>query len=155
VRKRRSPHMKEARIILINESAIFDPMRNALKAIAETFGGYTQYFASGIWIDPEGNEIGESARIVDIAYEPSRLNDEKLFDIADKYREEAKQHSVYLRYGNGHVQLVTACSCMDNGEFDWDLLRKDLHRDADLIDDVPDVDPNAAVILTNNHGEPV
>lgn len=110
--------MKEARIILpVDAKGVFD----AETTIVNTFGGYTIYNARGRWIAPSGQPFDEAVAIVDIAYEPSNENDAKLYDIAWKFREDAKQVEVYLRYGNGHVQMVSEKSCMDNGHGHFDL----------------------------------
>lgn len=143
--------LREARIILINSAEHVLAMRDCLNAIGLAFGGYTQILGMGAWQPTEGNLLSESVRMVEIAYQPSRENDEKLYDIANEYRQAAKQFSVYLRYGNGHVQLVEAMSCMDNGEFEWEDFRKAIHRDADLLNDVVEIPEHAGVDLVNNH----
>lgn len=124
--------MREARFIFPGgSSTIFG-------RIVSEFGGATIYNGAGYW----GQEAPEYVKIVDVAYEPSEANDRKLYDIAYAFKQEAEQEAVYLRYGNGHVQMVTALSCMDNGEkepFDWERLREELHEPADDLADTVDV----------------
>lgn len=112
--------MKEARLILTtaNMSAIIDTQN----AISKAFGGFTTYSGVGQWNDPKtGQPFSETIIITDVAYEPSDENDAKLYDIAWQFCENAKQSEVYLRYGNGHVQMVSEKSCMDNGHGHFDL----------------------------------
>lgn len=108
--------MKEARIILPTEFVSSKAINACMTLIEKEFRGCTFYNGMGWW-----HNTSEAIRIVDIAYEPSDENDAKLFDIAWKFREDAKQQSVYLRYGNGHVQMVTELCCMDNGHGHFDL----------------------------------
>lgn len=107
--------MKEARMIL--------PIawQSTVDKLTELFGGTTVYSAKGTWKSPNGTVMFESVQVVDVAYEPSDENDANLYDIAWAYRESASQEEVYLRYGNGHVQMVTELSCMDNGHGHFDL----------------------------------
>lgn len=108
-----SSALREARIILVQNDLRLD---GTLIAIAAAFGGFTSYSAQGGWTDPKDNSFKrEEVLIVDIAYEQNTETDMKLFEIAMKYREDAKQQEVYLRYGNGHVQMVDIHSIMDNG----------------------------------------
>lgn len=130
--------MKEGRIILPTGSRSAGLDTAILLAfqmgIAATFGGATISDGRGYW---KGET--EPILIVDVAYEPTWDNDAKLYDIARKFLDDAKQESVYVRYANGNVQFVTALSCMDNGEkepFDWDRLRADMHEPPDDLDDV-------------------
>jgi hypothetical protein len=130
--------MREGRIILPMGGCARLPSADAITRIADTFGGYTVTTGFGKWKNGEGKLYSEDVRIVDVAYEPNWDNDAKLFDIASRFQQEAKQESVYIRYANGVVQLVTAQSCMQSkqvlvepGEFDWDKLRADLNEPAD------------------------
>lgn len=115
--------MKEARMILPWDdlgdrgAAVY----HTTNKLCATFGGVTETRGNGLWRDSEGKPIAEQVAILDIAYEPTDENDAKLYDIAWQYGEEAKQTSVYLRYGNGFVQLVSKLSCMDNGHGHFDL----------------------------------
>lgn len=113
--------MKEARIILPIPFQNATAGINVQNALMEAFGGFTVYTGSGQWKAESGQPISEYVTIVDVAYEPSDENDAKLYDIAWKFREDAKQVEVYLRYGNGHVQMVSEKSCMDNGHGHYDL----------------------------------
>lgn len=111
--------MKEARLIL--PSARLSAVSTTHAALLKEFGGYTVYHGSGEWAAPSGQPLFEDILITDIAYEPTDENDAKLYDIAWQFREDAKQVEVYLRYGNGHVQMVSEKSCMDNGHGHFDL----------------------------------
>lgn len=114
--------MKEARLILVNENAYHAlAIKIATRTLVDAFGGVTVSHANGSWTDSRGNVQEEAVKIVDVAYVQSDDNDAKLYDIANAYRENAKQKEVYLRYGNGHVQLISAKSCMDNGHGGFDL----------------------------------
>lgn len=126
--------MKEARLVLVIEPGTAAPNDACLNALEGEFGGLTRTTGFGVW-----NGSSENVWIVDIAYEATTENDCKLYDIADKYRDQASQEAVYLRYGNGNVQMVTARSCFDNGEFDWNSLVDSLHRPKDDPNDVPEV----------------
>lgn len=134
--------MREARLIL--PTMPYVSFLETVREINKLFGGSTTYEGTGYWKD-----LKEQVFIVDVAYEPNFSNDSRLYDIANEYRAVAKQESVYLRYGNGHVQLVTEMSCMDNGEtepFDWEKLRSDLHRAADDPTDIPETPEHVALI---------
>lgn len=135
--------MREARIILPYVKDHRWAMGIVTDKLVKAFGGLTSYEGTGVW-----KGTIEDVRIVDIAYEPSQANDALLYDIAWQFREDAKQQEVYLRYGNGHVQMVTEKSCMDNGEFDWHRFQieakgwEDVERET--TSDV-EVDPNKHV----------
>jgi hypothetical protein len=131
--------MREGRIILPMGGCARLPSADAITRIADTFGGYTVTTGFGKWKNGEGKLYSEDVRIVDVAYEPNWDNDAKLYDIASRFQQEAKQESVYVRYANGTVQFVSAQSCMDNGEkepFDWDRLRQDVGEAADDSGDI-------------------
>lgn len=144
--------MREARLIFPMNVDSAGAINIAYNAIATTFGGWTGSTGLGNWRDPNGNFLFEVVRIVDVAYIPTPLNDAVLYDIAWKFRQDANQTEVYLRYGNGHVQMVTEFGCMNNGElaekpdvsFDWETLRTELHR---LPDDPDDVVEHAEHVL--------
>src|SRR5258708_18003721 len=110
--------LKEARIIFSIDRQL-NVIQVAVNALVKAFGGVTSFEGRGIWTAPSGQPILEKVLLADIAYEGSEENDAKLYDIAWKFREDAKQVEVYVRYGNGHVQMVTERSCMDNGGFDY------------------------------------
>lgn len=123
------------------------PVGNALHRIAvgeaqndivAAFGGFTGYRGEGAWTSPTGKAEREDVVIVDIAYEPSKENDAKLHDIAWQFLKNANQVEVYLRYGNGHVQMVQELSCMNNGEFEWEALAASVGRVKDDLTDIPD-----------------
>lgn len=121
VRNRRF-HVKEARIIFPRET----PNQNTAiyqmnRAIIAEFGGASEFVGNGFWKAPNGKEFAEEIIAFDIAYEPSDENDAKLYDIAWHAMNQAGEQSVYLRYGNGHVQLITEKSCMDNGHGHFDV----------------------------------
>ena len=126
--------MKEARIICPFDD--LGPLGQAchqlIQHLLAAFGGLTQTAGNGFWI-PKGEtkEYAEMIRILDVAYDGCIEGDNKLFDMANAYRIEAKQQEVYLRYGNGHVQFVKEGSKMENGEFDWAGLMSDLGHDID------------------------
>lgn len=107
--------MREARIIL-PDAAPASVLTSIINSIVDHFGGATVWAAQGYWIGPGEKRLDEAVRIVDIAYKPSRDGDNQLFDIARDFCVKAHQVEVYLRYGNGHVQLVRVDSVMDNGE---------------------------------------
>lgn len=110
--------MKEARIILPDMNAEQQAaLYEVQKHIVAAFGGCTVTSGYGYWVDPKTTlNIGEVVKLVDVAYIPSIEADNKLYDIANAFRIDCKQEAVYLRYGNGNVQLVTADSTMDNGQ---------------------------------------
>lgn len=111
--------MKEARIIFPKGN--IEATLRAQQALSKEFGGFTSYSGLGQWVAASGQPLSEFITINDIAYEPSDEADAKLYDIAWQFREDAKQQEVYLRYGNGHVQMVSERSCMDNGHGHFDL----------------------------------
>ena len=122
--------MREARLIFIVGHSAARTI--AMANVISSFGGATVTDGIGYW---KGD--AENVEVVDIAYEQTNENDLKLYDIADHYRLNAEQEAVYLRYGSGHVQMVTAQSCMDNGmEWDWEKFRELLHRPADEMSDI-------------------
>lgn len=120
--------MREARIIFPAEGKNTIEVRECIHQIKIAFGGATVTDGFGYWLHPNGEHVQEIVRIADIAYEPTQENDAKLYDLAWTFRKNAEQIAVYLRYGNGHVQMVTMNSCMDNGEFD---LVKSIGHDID------------------------
>lgn len=126
--------MREARIIFPVTGPLNAAVQSGIEQITHAFGGATVYQAMGSWKAPNGEFLHEAVRIADIAYEPSTENDAKLYDIAWEFRQAANQVEVYLRYGNGNVQMVTEKSCMDNGEvgFDFHKLMIDLHAIEDI-----------------------
>lgn len=137
--------MREARLILPITDETRQIVGGIINDVVKSFNGVTVTEGFGRWKDDAPEEI----YILDIAYEPTRLNDAELYDIAHSFRYQAKQETVYLRYGNGNVQLVTELGCMDNGEvepFDWEALREDLHRAKDDPTDVPEVPEHVALI---------
>lgn len=134
--------MREARIIFAGEHTAW---MDGVNALLKSFDGSTVYIGWGNWRDQDGKLLTESIRIADIAYDQNTKNDLRLYDIADAYRNAADQQAVYLRYGNGHVQMVTAKSCMDNGEFDWEALRKEIREPAD---DIGDIVPDTSHLVT-------
>lgn len=108
--------MREARIILPVECPL-NVVEDTIDTIIDTFAGATVYPATGHWIDPNGLKVSEATRVVDIAYKPSHDGDSQLYDIAQHFRKAARQTEVYVRYGNGHVQLVSEKTIsMENGE---------------------------------------
>jgi hypothetical protein len=121
--------MKEARIII----PMFNLFQGAIIArhLIAAFGGLTETVGYGAWVDPKGETIHEQIKVFDIAYAGDNEGDNKLFDIANAYRIDAEQTEVYLRYGNGEVQMVRDGSKMENGEFDWTGLMGDLGHDID------------------------
>lgn len=130
--------MREARIIVPTENAMHMVALIKLKqAIVLTFGGLTLSNGFGYWTSPKGDQEHEMVAIIDVAYEPSKANDAKLFDLAWQFREDANQVEVYLRYGNGHVQMVQELSCMNNGEFDWEALAASIGRQSEDLADIP------------------
>lgn len=130
--------MKEARIIFPVDGPMNAAFVQCMHEITHVFGGATIYPGTGYWKQPNGDYLEENIRIADIAYEQTKENDAKLYDIAWDFRHANNQVEVYLRYGNGYVQMVTKKSCMDNGEFDWDVFRADVHRAKDDLADVPE-----------------
>lgn len=135
--------MKEARIIFPVLGPLNEAMQAALHMIYHAFGGATVFPAEGYWLHPNGSYIQEPVRVADIAYEPSDENDRKLFDIAWHLRAAANQVEVYLRYGNGNVQMVQELSCMNNGEFDWNSLVDSVHRPQEDLTDVVEQPSNS------------
>lgn len=133
--------MKEARLIM--PLSLILHIETAEAILSQAFGGVTRYHGEGKWKSDDGDMVAENVVILDVAYEPNRENDLKLYDIADQFRNITGENAVYLRYGNGNVQLVTARSCMDNGEkeaFDWDRLRRELEPNAP--DDIGEIIPD-------------
>lgn len=113
--------MKEARIIFPIEGPLNAAYQECVHNLIHTFGGATIFAANGHWKHPNGQFVDEIVRIADIAYEPSDENDAKLYDLAWDFLKKTNQVEVYLRYGNGHVQMVSEKSCMDNGHGHFDL----------------------------------
>lgn len=106
--------MKEARIILpIN--APLSALQKFEDVVYENFGGYTRLEGHGSWRSPGGVRLNENVFILDIAYTQSTANDFILFTASKTFLQEADQVEVYIRYGNGWVQMVTSGSVLDNG----------------------------------------
>lgn len=106
------PPLREARIILPLNPHVYE----TISAVNALFGGCTVSDGNGHWKNPKTGLLEhEPVHIIDIAYEQNTENDMLLFNIAMKFREDAKQQEVYLRYGNGHVQMVDMHSIMSNG----------------------------------------
>lgn len=126
--------MREARFIFPfngDLGGISMHIETAIKHIIAAFGGLTETSGNGFWVDGLRRMFAEQVRILDVAYEPTKESDTKLYDIANAFRIDAKQTEVYLRYGNGHVQMVKEDSEMDNGEFDWAGMVNGLGHDID------------------------
>lgn len=119
--------MREARLILPTVSSSL----NAIEEINKVFGGSTVTTGAGYW-----KGTSENIFVVDVGYDETAKSDAELYNIARTFLDDAKQEAVYLRYGNGHVQMVTEKSCMDNGEFDWEGLRDDIHKAPDDENDI-------------------
>lgn len=143
--------MREARIIFPVEGPLNYAMQECIRNIIHAFGGATITDGIGHWLHPNGEYLKEIIRVADIAYEPNAENDAKLYDLAHTFQQRTNQVEVYLRYGNGNVQMVTAKSCMDNGEkppFDWERLNEELRPAVhDDINDVAEVPEHAALEL--------
>lgn len=98
---------KEARLIVPKEAADDQSYHELFLRVSRTFGGVTVSEAHGYWEAPRQREPEiEEVFVLDIAYEPTRLNDGKLFSIAKHIGDVFEQKAVYLRYGNGYVQFV-------------------------------------------------
>lgn len=115
--------MREARIIVPSDRTM-----GIVHELIKEFGGATQMRAIGSWTAPSGEIVTEEVTIIDVAYIPTEVSDRKLYDLAWQYGQDAEQVAVYLRYGNGHVQMVQEFSCMNNGEFDWNSLVDDVTK---------------------------
>jgi len=74
------------------------------KRMAETFGGYTQTEGSGGWVAPDGKLVKEVVAIYDVAILPSQ--NAELARIAVEAGRQLKQHSVYVRYSHGAVDII-------------------------------------------------
>lgn len=110
--------MKEARIIFpvgILGKPLYHAMQTSINQINLFFNGCTTLSGIGYWKNTESIIEQAPVHICDIAYEQNTANDMQLFEIAMKFRKDAEQKEVYLRYGNGHVQMVNEHSIMDNG----------------------------------------
>jgi len=108
--------MKEARIIFPVNGALNAATVEAIHNITHAFGGATEFTGTGIWKHPNGMFVQENVRICDIAYEQNTENDLILFGIAKAFRDVTNEVEVYLRYGNGQVQMISEkADMMDNG----------------------------------------
>lgn len=134
--------MKEARIVIPDGGGTRKMHILQLQdKLIEAFGGTTTTLGYGRWNGPHGRE-DEDVVIIDVAYETTRENDAKLFDMVQAFRNVSDEKAVYLRYGNGTVQMVGERGCMDNGEkepFDWEKLRQEMGEPADDLNDVSDM----------------
>lgn len=106
--------MKEARIILPINVSLPD-IRKVEEVLIGNFGGYTKSEGKGAWRSPSGEVLNENVYILDIAYDQNTGNDMVLHTVAQTFLQEAHQIEVYLRYGNGWVQMVRQSGGMDNG----------------------------------------
>lgn len=106
--------MKEARIIF-PVSRSLAPFQAAIHLLVRNFGGATITPGEGHWTNPNGQVEDEPIRVVDVAYEQNTGNDMLLFQIAKSFLKEAGEIEIYLRYGNGTVQLIRERDGMDNG----------------------------------------
>jgi hypothetical protein len=75
-------------------------------ALAKSFGGVTVNSAKGSWVNPRGELVTEPVWQMTVAYDPTPANDAKLASVARYVGHEGKQHSVYLRYADGAVQIM-------------------------------------------------
>jgi hypothetical protein len=131
--------MREARIIFLIADGTSIPSQRAIDKINFAFGGCTIVQGHGSWRAPNGEYQQEVVKIVDIAYEQNTASDAKLYDLAWAFCQDAKQVEVYLRYGNGHVQMVRELGCMDNGaSWNWEDFRVALHKAPDDPNDIPE-----------------
>lgn len=105
-----SAPMREARIIFASQqqsvTVSASAAEKAREAIAERFGGFTLSQGAGGWVHPKDGLIEEPVCICDIAMRDSAFNRRHLRDIANKYRLDANQYSVYVRYPDGTVEFV-------------------------------------------------
>ena len=99
--------MREAQIILSNVSPF---ATTALRVrLRDTFGGYTQHIASGVWRDPATNIVHDDINhVFTVAAELPDLAMAKLREIAREAGRASNQVCVYLKGFDGEVEFV-AC----------------------------------------------
>lgn len=124
--------MREAKMFLPRNGDMDVHIAQVIRHVNAAFGGCSVMTGSGYWVSPkDGKTFAEEICSVEIAYEQTAENDHKLYDIANAFRIDAKQQAVYLRYADGHVQLVNALSDGPDN-FDYHTLLEDLHTHEDI-----------------------
>lgn len=112
--------MREARIILpTHGNGVYGEDALTIHALARgklvlAFGGITVSAGLGIWKSPEGEEIEEPILIYDIAVGRNLIYDVREANTADATirriavgaAKALKQHSVYVRYTTGDVEII-------------------------------------------------
>lgn len=74
------------------------------RALAAAFGGFTQTAGEGGWVSPSGELVYETVFVYDVAILPSQ--NAELARIAVDAGRRLGQHSVYVRYSHGVVDII-------------------------------------------------
>lgn len=100
---------REARIIAPQRdnagAYVTDALQSLEKSLAHYFGGFTRAEGFGGWFDGN-NIVQEAVYVYDIAADLTSDTAVKLRHIAVALLRDARQQAVYLRYPNGHVEIV-------------------------------------------------
>lgn len=98
--------MKEARIVLPDHPWTSFAAHFVRKRLIRHFGGYTETHGHGAWRDGEGQTLRETVRVWDVAIDETDVGKGMLLEIAQRAGHLAEQECVYVRFGDGTVQLV-------------------------------------------------
>jgi hypothetical protein len=104
--------MREGMIIVPKYDNAGNPLVHVvdecIKAMADAYGGVTVREAFGAWRNPKTGEM-QAEPVVELvsAYNPESLADDaKLTDLARTVADKGGQHSVYIRYASGDVEII-------------------------------------------------
>jgi len=100
---------REARIVMPvleepNSGKSFLVHRSLRTKLCGVFGGCTVTSAAGSWVGPDGDAVEEDVLVYDVAILPSQ--NAELARIAVEVGRQLKQHSVYVRYSHGAVDII-------------------------------------------------
>lgn len=100
---------REARIIAPQRDNDGREVEAALQSLEQSlshsFGGFTRTAGYGGWFDG-GKVVKEAVHVYDVACDLTSDTAVKLRHIAVGLLRDARQQAVYLRYPNGHVEIV-------------------------------------------------
>lgn len=104
--------MQEAKIIVPdrdNDGHDLSALRNKIAAeMVSDFGGATEVSANGLWRDPTGKVIAEPVTQLVAAADECPATDAALRGMADEINRISRQAATYVRYPNGHVEIISA-----------------------------------------------
>lgn len=107
---RRKETLRESRILLPIAGNDGEPIDNAhaglVADLSSAFGGVSRSIIDGTWIGPDGKVYAESCYAYDCATIDNRDARAKVRAYALARAREAHQLAVYVRHGNGSVDII-------------------------------------------------